>query len=131
MFKAQISDIKGAADIYEVEFLIEGGLKFHGIFLELKPGAAVGDGVRIGFKNTDVVLSRAPLKDVSLQNEIRAKISDLKLGEILCVAALEGELKFEAIISAKSARELGLRVGDELYAYVSCSAIYIQKYDND
>ena len=50
MFKAQISDIKGAADIYEVEFLLEGGLKFHGIFLELKPGAAVGDGVRIGFK---------------------------------------------------------------------------------
>ena len=99
--------------------------------MELKPGAAVGDGVRIGFKNTDVVLSRAPLKDVSLQNEIRVKISDLKLGEILCVAALEGELKFEAIISAKSARELALRVGDELYAYVSCSAIYIQKYDND
>ena len=127
MFKAKISDIKGAADIYEVEFLLESGSKFHGVFLELKSGAAVGDGVRIGFKNTDVVLSRAPLKDVSLQNEIRVKISDLKLGEILCVAAL----KFEAIISAKSARELGLRVGDELYAYVSCSAIYIQKYDND
>ena len=77
------------------------------------------------------MLSRAPLRDASLQNEIRVKISDLKLGEILCVAALEGELKFEAIISAKSARELGLHVSDELYAYVSCSAIYIQKYDND
>ena len=91
----------------------------------------MGSEVYVGFKSTDVLLAREALNGISSENEIHGKITNLSLGEILCTLRFEGKISFDVLISAHCAQELALREGDEVFAYISATAIYIEKYDND
>ena len=106
MIRARINEILQKDGIHSVGF-IAGGIKLRGVFLQLSSELKVGSEVYVGFKSTDVLLSREALSGVSSENEIHGKIMSLSLGGI------------------------ALREGDEVFAYVSATAIYIEKYDND
>ena len=122
MIRARINEILQKDDIHSVGF-IAGGIKLRGVFLQLSSELKVGSEVYAGFKSTDV--------RVSSENEIHGKITSLSLGEILCTLRFEGKISFDVLISAHCAQELALREGDEVFAYISATAIYIEKYDND
>ena len=130
MIRARINEILQKDGIHSVGF-IAGGIKLRGVFLQLSSELKVGSEVYVGFKSTDVFLAREALSGVSSENEIHGKITSLSLGEILCTLRFEGKISFDVLISAHSAQELALREGDEVFAYVSATAIYIEKYDND
>ena len=130
MIRARINEILQKDGIHSVGF-IAGGIKLRGVFLQLSSELKVGSEVYVGFKSTDVLLSREALSGVSSENEVHGKITSLSLGEILCTLRFEGKISFDVLISAHCAQEFALREGDEVFAYISATAIYIEKYDND
>ncbi|MDA3076119.1 hypothetical protein OFO12_01900 [Campylobacter sp. JMF_04 NA10] len=126
--RVRVEQILASEGIYKI--LFSHGLC--GVFLELPKPISVGSGVEIGLKATQAFLARKKC-EISAENEICAKISDIKFGEILSNLSFckSGQnLEFDIIATTQSVRNLGLCVGDKIYIYANASAIFIEKiYD--
>ena len=94
--------------------------------LENMQNLKIGDEVRLGFKSSDVFVATSPLLNCSVSNEIKVRISDIQKGEITSSLHLNaGKFEFESIISTASLKRLNLAPGDQIYAYVKATSLYI------
>ena len=67
--------------------------------------------------------------ELSARNKIKGKIKDIKLGEIMAKISIEiadGTI-MSSIITVDSAKELKLKVGNEVYAIVKSTEVMIGK----
>jgi molybdenum import ATP-binding protein modC len=125
MIKAKISAIEQTGGVSVFEFSAE-NLSLKMLSLENLQNLKIGDEVRLGFKSSDVFVATSPLLNCSVSNEIKAQISDIKKGQITSSLHLNaGEFEFESIISAASLKRLNLALGDQIYAYVKATSLYI------
>ena len=125
MIKAKISAIEQTGGVSVFEFSAE-NLSLKMLSLEHLPHLKIGDEVWLGFKSSDVFVATSPLLNCSVSNEIKAQISDIQRGQITSSLHLNaGEFEFESIISAASLKRLNLALGDQIYAYVKATSLYI------
>ena len=125
MIKAKISAIEQTGGVSVFEFSAE-NLSLKMLSLENLQNLKIGDEVRLGFKSSDVFVAPSPLLNCSVSNEIKAQISDIQRGQITSSLHLNaGEFEFESIISAASLKRLNLALGDQIYAYVKATSLYI------
>lgn len=95
--------------------------------LELKPLSSV----KLGFKSSDVFLSRSKLNECSVKNEILCTIKRIERGEIIaCVHLSSFGYEFESIISSDSCATLLLKEGEEVFAYIKSTSIFISSFDD-
>ena len=125
MIKAKISAIEQNDGVSVFEFSAE-NLSLKMLSLENLQNLKIGDEVRLGFKSSDVFVATSPLLNCSVSNEIKVQISDIQKGEITSSLHLNaGEFEFESIISTESLKRLNLALGDQIYAYVKATSLYI------
>ena len=125
MIKAKISAIKQTGGVSVFEFSAE-NLSLKMLSLENLQNLKIGDEVWLGFKSSDVFVATSPLLNCSVSNEIKAEISDIQKGEITSSLHLNaGKFEFESIISTASLKRLNLALGDQIYAYVKATSLYI------
>ena len=125
MIKAKISAIEQNDGVSVFEFSAE-NLSLKMLSLENLQNLKIGDEVRLNFKSSDVFVATSPLLNCSVSNEIKAQISDIQKGQITSSLHLNaGEFEFESIISAASLKRLNLAPGDQIYAYVKATSLYI------
>ena len=125
MIKAQISAIEQNDGVSVFEFSAE-NLSLKMLSLENLQNLKIGDEVRLNFKSSDVFVATSPLLNCSVSNEIKAQISDIQRGQITSSLHLNaGEFEFESIISTSSLKRLNLAPGDQIYAYVKATSLYI------
>lgn len=125
MIKAKISAIEQTGGVSVFEFSAE-NLSLKMLSLENLQNLKIGDEVRLGFKSSDVFVATSPLLNCSVSNEIKAEISDIQRGQITSSLHLNaGEFEFESIISTSSLKRLNLALGDQIYAYVKATSLYI------
>ena len=125
MIKAKISAIEQTGGVSVFEFSAE-NLRLKMLSLENLQNLKIGDEVWLGFKSSDVFVATSPLLNCSVSNEIKAQISDIQRGQITSSLHLNaGEFEFESIISAASLKRLNLALGDQIYAYVKATSLYI------
>ena len=125
MIKAKISAIEQTGGVSVFEFSAE-NLSLKMLSLENLQNLKIGDEVRLGFKSSDVFVSTSPLLNCSVSNEIKAEISDIQKGQITSSLHLNaGKFEFESIISTASLKRLNLAPGDQIYAYVKATSLYI------
>ncbi|MFC2571365.1 MAG: TOBE domain-containing protein [Campylobacter sp.] len=125
MIKAKISAIEQTGGVSVFEFSAE-NLSLKMLSLENLQNLKIGDEVWLGFKSSDVFVATSPLLNCSVSNEIKAQISDIQRGQITSSLHLNaGEFEFESIISAASLKRLNLALGDQIYAYVKATSLYI------
>ena len=125
MIKAKISAIEQNDGVSVFEFSAE-NLSLKMLSLENLQNLKIGDEVRLGFKSSDVFVATSPLLNCSVSNEIKAEISDIKKGQITSSLHLNaGKFEFESIISTSSLKRLNLALGDQIYAYVKATSLYI------
>ena len=87
---------------------------------------ALDDEIDLGFKSSDVILSKDKLSNSSLENELKCVIEAINFGEILSVISLKcGEIYFEAIISNHALKTMNLGENDEVFAYIKSTSIHI------
>ena len=125
MIKAKISAIEQNNGVSVFEFSAE-ILSLKMLSLENLQNLKIGDEVLLNFKSSDVFVATSPLLNCSVSNEIKAEISDIQKGEITSSLHLNaGKFEFESIISTASLKRLNLALGDQIYAYVKATSLYI------
>ena len=125
MIKAKISAIEQTGGVSVFEFSAE-NLSLKMLSLENLQNLKIGDEVRLNFKSSDVFVATSALLNCSVSNEIKAQISDIEQGQITSSLHLNaGKFEFESIISAASLKRLNLAPGDQIYAYVKATSLYI------
>ena len=125
MIKAKISAIEQTGGVSVFEFSAE-NLSLKMLSLENLQNLKIGDEVRLNFKSSDVFVATSPLLNCSVSNEIKVRISDIQKGEITSSLHLNaGKFEFESIISTSSLKRLNLAPGDQIYAYVKATSLYI------
>ena len=125
MIKAKISAIEQNDGVSVFEFSAE-NLSLKMLSLENLQNLKIGDEVLLGFKSSDVFVATSALLNCSVSNEIKAEISNIQKGEITSSLHLNaGKFEFESIISTASLKRLNLAPGDQIYAYVKATSLYI------
>ena len=125
MIKAKISAIEQTGGVSVFEFSAE-NLSLKMLSLENLQNLKIGDEVRLNFKSSDVFVATSPLLNCSVSNEIKAQISSIQKGQITSSLHLNaGKFEFESIISTSSLKRLNLAPGDQIYAYVKATSLYI------
>ena len=125
MIKAKISAIEQNDGVSVFEFSAE-NLSLKMLSLENLQNLKIGDKVRLNFKSSDVFVATSALLNCSVSNEIKAQILDIEQGQITSSLHLNaGKFEFESIISTASLRRLNLAPGDQIYAYVKATSLYI------
>lgn len=125
MIKVKISAIEQNDGVSVFEFSAE-NLSLKMLSLENLQNLKIGDEVRLSFKSSDIFVATSPLLNCSVSNEIKAVITDIQRGEAASVLHLStGEFEFESIITTASLKRLNLALGDQIYAYVKATSLYI------
>lgn len=125
MIKAKISAIDENDGVSVFEFNAA-NLSLKMLSLENLQNLKIGDEVRLNFKSSDVFVATSPLLNCSVSNEIKVRISDIQKGQITSSLHLNaGEFEFESIITTASLKRLNLSLGDQIYAYVKATSLYI------
>ena len=125
MIKAKISAIEQTGGVSVFEFSAE-NLSLKMLSLENLQNLKIGDEVLLNFKSSDVFVATSPLLNSSVSNEIKAQISGIQRGQITSSLHLNaGKFEFESIISTASLKRLNLALGDQIYAYVKATSLYI------
>ena len=125
MIKAKISAIEQTGGVSVFEFSAE-NLSLKMLSLENLQNLKIGDEVRLNFKSSDVFVATSPLLNCSVSNEIKAEISDIEQGQITSSLHLNaGKFEFESIITTASLKRLNLTQGNQIYAYVKATSLYI------
>ena len=125
MIKAKISAIEQNNGVSVFEFSAE-NLSLKMLSLENLQNLKIGDEVLLNFKSSDVFVATSPLLNCSVSNEIKAEISNIQKGQITSSLHLNaGKFEFESIITTASLKRLNLALGDQIYAYVKATSLYI------
>ena len=125
MIKAKISAIDENDGVSVFEFNAA-NLSLKMLSLENLQNLKIGDEVWLGFKSSDVFVATSPLLNCSVSNEIKAEISNIQKGQITSSLHLNaGKFEFESIITTASLKRLNLALGDQIYAYVKATSLYI------
>lgn len=86
--------------------------------------------VRLGVRASEVIISRALLSQCSLSNALKCEIKLIKKGELLSCIELEiiaSKELLSCIISSSSATRLALKPGEQIYAYIKATSLYIKE----
>lgn len=125
MIKAKISAIEQNDGVSVFEFSAQ-NLSLKMLSLENLQNLKIGDEIWLNFKSSDVFVATSPLLNCSVSNEIKAEISNIQKGQITSSLHLNaGKFEFESIISTASLKRLNLAPGDQIYAYVKATSLYI------
>jgi len=125
-FNAKITEIRQNSGICFIKFNSNFG-EFAMLGLEIPNGISNDKEAVLNFKSSDVIISREKLQNCSLTNEIKAEILDIRKDEILaCIRLKIKNFIFESIISANSANRLKLAIGDEIFAYIKATSLFIE-----
>ena len=113
-FKATLKNIKRNGIVHLVELSFEGE-KLQMMALELPDGLRIDEYVTLGIKATHVALAKDFLIHSSFDNQLKASIVSIEVGELLCSVkvALSGVI-VESIITLKAFERLNLHVGDPI-----------------
>jgi len=123
--KAVISKIQTVDNINIVSFTV-GSITMKMMSLELSSSVKVGTEVLLGTKSTNIALAKSLNSELSISNQLTCSITDLEIGELLCVVHLDffGQA-LESIITIDSALRLKLQINDEIIALIKSSELSI------
>lgn len=129
--EATIKDIQTVDSLNIVTFDFE-GIDLSMMSLELKEEVQIGKRVLLGTKPTTVAIAKDFSGEISYSNQINANIETIEIGQLLCsISLVTNTTTFESIITAKSAKRLNLKQGDNVTALIKASEISISKVLDD
>lgn len=128
MIKASVIDIKSADGVsfYKFAPILDDKSAIYMLALSPLDEVKIGSKVGLNFKSSDLIISTKKLENCSISSQLACKIIYLNLGSVTCVVGLNfNGYEFESIISANSAKRLNLSVGDDVFACVKSTSVYI------
>jgi len=123
--QARIINIQTQESLNIVEFEFMGNvLKM--MSLELSEDTIVDAKVELSIKPFSVALAKNLQGMLSYSNQVNAIVNSIDAGELLwSLKLLVGESRIESIITASSAKNMNIKVGDEVTALIKANEISI------
>jgi len=122
-----ITSIVQNGDLHFVQ-MKRGEFRLSALTLELPSDFREGTEVFVLFKETEVILAREPLGDLSLQNRLGGEILSIEIGKILAKAVLAvAGGTVTAIITADSAKRMDLRPGDRVIGLIKATEVSFER----
>ena len=84
--------------------------------------------VKVLFKETEVIISKAANPDISLRNQVSGKINAIQSGEILSKVTLNTHIgNIISIITTKVVNSLQLKIGDKATVMIKTNEVMLSK----
>jgi len=94
--------------------------------LDLSEDIIIGAKVSLNIKPISVALAKNLSGELSYSNKLSSKIQTINKGELLCsIDLIASGIIFESIITAESAENMNLKVGDEVIALIKANDVSI------
>lgn len=125
LISATITDIKKYQNISTLSFDAS-GLKLSMVALEIDETLQTGTKVNLKAKATNIALAKEINSQLSISNQLKAKVQEITHGEILCSVKLKlQKFTLESIITQNSALSMNIQKGDEIIALIKASDLSI------
>jgi molybdate transport system regulatory protein len=125
-----ITSVESSGNISLVELDVMGDT-FAALMIETpqsNPLLRTGETVQLLFKETEVSIAKALSGGISCRNRPRCTVSAIEPSEILTKLTLDFRgVKIVSVITTRSAKALGLAVGDEVEGIVKANEISLKK----
>ena len=127
-----ITSIHGSESLSLVKIEV-GGLMFTSIIIDTPESDVyfkIGNTVKVYFKETEVIIAKNELLNISIQNKIPCTIISMKLGEILTELHLRFEdFDIKSLITTNACKTLNLKNGDAVLALIKTNEISLSPND--
>lgn len=91
---------------------------------------SIGKKVAVNFKETEVMVAKPGILEISVQNKIPCTIKSITVGKILCQLALAfDDLEITSIITSNAFSQLKLTQGEKVIALIKTNEISLSYYD--
>jgi molybdopterin-binding protein len=125
----KINSIDNSLNIVEFDFA---GLTLKMMSLDLNKDVQIGKKVQLSVKPTNISIAKNLSGEISLSNQIVAKIQNIENGALLSsIILIANDTCFESIITADSSKRMNLRENDEVIILIKASDLSIQEVLND
>ena len=89
---------------------------------------SVGSSVKLSCKPTSIALAKEFSGDISLSNALKATITSIDIGKLLCSVKLDVDgVEFESIITTSSLNRMRLKEDDSLTIFIKASELSIKE----
>jgi molybdopterin-binding protein len=100
--------------------------KLYMVTLELPTAVEIGTRLTLSFKSTNIAISTTFQRGITIQNQLKAKITAIEHGKILTSLSLDIEgFNLESIVSTNASRRLNLKIGDRPFALINETQISV------
>ena len=96
--------------------------------LELSENIQIGTQVKLNCKSSHIAIAKNFSGEVSYSNKLNCEIVSLENGELLsCIHLKIFDTILESIITVNSSKKMGLKVGDNVTAFIKASELSISE----
>jgi len=128
---ANVLEIQNCDSLHIVKFNFYGEV-LSMMSLELSQKVKVGVEVKLLVKPTHIAIAKEVSGDFSYANRLDCKIIEIEDGELLSSVKLSVfDTILESIIMRSSSRDMGLKVGDSVTAFIDASELSIGEIIDD
>lgn len=132
ILKGNITNIHGSESLSLVKIEV-GNIIFTSIIIDTPESEVyfkIGNRVNVYFKETEVIIAKNELLNISIQNKIPCTIISMKLGEILTELHLRfEEFTIKSLITTNACKTLNLKNGDAVLALIKTNEVSLSPYD--
>lgn len=128
---ATIKEIRNVDNLNIVEFEFHrNSLKM--LSLELNSEISIGKKVVLSIKPTHILISKNFIEEISVSNQLKAKIEKVENGQLLSNILLRVEdTILESIITVDSSKRMKLKEDEEVVVLIKASDLFIQEVINE
>ena len=127
----KIKNIKNSEYISEVSIELENNSIFN-VFLVETPQTAsylnLGQKINLLFKETEVIISKNLMPEISIQNQLKAEIIEIKPGKILSEIVLKSAVgKIKSLLSSTLLQQMNFAESQEVLILVKANEIMLSE----
>ena len=128
---ATIKEIRNVDNLNIVEFEFhKNSLKM--VSLNLNKEVAIGKKIALSIKPTHILISKNFIEEISVSNQLKAKIDQVENGQLLSNILLRVEdTILESIITVDSSKRMKLKEDEEVVVLIKASDLFIQEVINE
>ena len=96
------------------------------VSLELQESLQIGSSVELSVKSTNISLAKNLTGELSIVNQLTAKVTAIDKGSLLCAVQVELEgFSLECLLTVEATLSMGLSVGDDVTVLVKGSEVFV------
>ena len=85
-----------------------------------------GEQVRVIFKETEVIMAKGDVSNISLQNKFSGKVTSIESSKVLSKLEIDSAIgTIHSIITCNAVKQLDIKVGDTVHAMVKTNEILL------